>query len=181
MVWWITLNGLTPGQESIFQYLVDGNIRIADPYSVKISDGDDQYINSSTYPNLIQYPYGKTGYPATVIQTNQAPYQWQVPNFQRPAKTDLVIYELLIRDFLSTHKYSTLDDTLNYLKSLGVNAIELMPVTEFEGNESWGYNLSFHFAADKYYGPAVDLKSFIDKAHEMGFAVIIDMVLEPRI
>jgi 1,4-alpha-glucan branching enzyme len=177
VVWWITLNGITPGQETIFQYLVDGTIRIADPYTEKVSDPDDSGINGSTYPNLIPYPYGKTGYPATVIQTNQTPYQWQVTNFQGPAKTDLIIYELLIRDFLAAHKYSTLEDTLNYLKNLGVNAIELMPVTEFEGNESWGYNISFHLAADKYYGPREDLKSFIDKAHEMGFAVIIDMVL----
>jgi 1,4-alpha-glucan branching enzyme len=52
-----------------------------------------------------------------------------------------------------------------YLKNLGINAVELMPVNEFEGNESWGYNPSFYFAADKYYGPADDLKKFIDYAH----------------
>ena len=82
-----------------------------------------------------------------------------------------------MRDFLATHDYKTLKDTLNYLKNLGVNAIEIMPVMEFEGNSSWGYNPSFHYALDKYYGPANDFKAFIDEAHGMGIAVIMDMVL----
>ncbi|MGE5810962.1 MAG: alpha-amylase family glycosyl hydrolase, partial [Ignavibacteria bacterium] len=64
-----------------------------------------------------------------------------------------------------------------YLKNLGINAIELMPVMEFEGNESWGYNPSFHLAADKYYGPKNDLKRFIDSCHSNRIAVILDMVL----
>lgn len=178
VIWWLNISGLTPSQEYILQYLVDGVIRIADPYSEKVSDPwNDQHISPTTYPGLIQYPAGKTEQPATVIQTAQQPYQWQVASFQRPAKKDMIIYELLIRDFLSTHDYQTLEDTLNYLKTLGVNVIELMPIMEFEGNESWGYNPSFHVAVDKYYGPKNSLKSFIDKAHQMGMAVILDMVL----
>jgi glycosidase len=58
-----------------------------------------------------------------------------------------------------------------------VNAIELMPIMEFAGNESWGYNPIYYFAPDKYYGTKNDLKAFIDKAHQMGMAVILDMVL----
>ena len=130
-----------------------------------------------TYPNLKPYPTGKTNQMVSVLQTNQTPYQWQVTDFQKPAKTDLVIYELLLRDFLTTHDYKTLADTISYLKTLGVNAIELMPIMEFEGNVSWGYNPSFHLAVDKYYGPKNDLKKFIDKAHENGIAVILDQVL----
>jgi 1,4-alpha-glucan branching enzyme len=176
--WWCQVNNLTPQKEYIFQYLVDGTLRIADPYSEKIVDPDnDQYISSSTYPNLIPYPVGKTTEIASVIQTAQTPYPWQDTSFQKPKRTDLVIYELLIRDFLATHDYKTLADTITYLKSLGVNAIELMPVAEFEGNDSWGYNPSFHMALDKYYGPPQDLKAFIDKAHSMGMAVILDIVL----
>ena len=134
-------------------------------------------FQSVTYPNLKPYPAGKTNQPVSMIQTAQTPYAWQITNFQKPAKTDLVTYELLLRDFLSTHSYKTLHDTLNYLKTLGMNAIELMPINEFEGNESWGYNPTFHFAPDKYYGPKNNLKKFIDKAHEKGFAVILDVVL----
>jgi glycosidase len=78
---------------------------------------------------------------------------------------------------VGTHSYKTLSDTLTYLKRLGVNAIELMPIMEFAGNESWGYNPIYYFAPDKYYGTKNDLKAFIDKAHHMGMAVILDMVL----
>ncbi len=175
VIWWITIPNLSPGREYTFQYLVDGNLRIADPFSEKISDpANDGYISASTYPGLIQYPAGKTNQIASVLQTAQAPYQWQDTTFKRPAKTNLVIYELLVRDFVSAHNYQTLIDTLGYFKRLGVNAIELMPIMEFEGNDSWGYNPDFDFAPDKYYGPKNDLKRFIDAAHENGFAVILD-------
>jgi 1,4-alpha-glucan branching enzyme len=178
VIWWLTINNLTPGEEYAFQYLVDGEIRIGDPYTEKVLDSyNDQFISDTTYPNLKPYPYGKTSNLVSVFQTDQQPYQWQATNFQRPAKTDLVIYELLVRDFISTHNYSTLKDTLGYLKRLGINAVELMPVMEFEGNESWGYNPSFHHALDKYYGPKNELKEFVDEAHSMGIAVILDIVL----
>ncbi len=180
VMWWITLHNLTAGQEYAFQYLVDGNIRIADPFTHKILDPDnDKYINSSpagnvVYPNLKSYPTGKTSEIVSVLETGQNPYKWQNTNFKRPAKTNLVIYELLVRDFVSTHSYHTLIDTIAYLKRLGVNAIELMPVMEFEGNDSWGYNPNFNFAPDKYYGPADSLKHFVDVAHQNGMAVILD-------
>jgi len=178
VVWWITLDNLTPGEEYAFQYYVDGEIRIADPYTEKVLDPwNDQYITNTTYPNLKPYPTGKTAEPASIFQTNQTAYNWNITDFEPPAKTDLVIYELLIRDFLAAHDYKTLIDTLNYLKTLGVNAIELMPVMEFEGNESWGYNTSFHLAVDKYYGPKNELKRFIDSAHANGIAVLLDIVL----
>lgn len=175
---WLTITDLEPAKEYGFQYYIDGNLRIADPYTHKVLDpwNDDEIRNQGRYPGLIPYPKGKTEHPASVFQTARTPYQWKNTNFTPPAVEDLVIYELLIRDFLANSTYETLRDTLNYLKNLGVNAIELMPVTEFEGNLSWGYNPSFFFAADKYYGPRRELKKFIDEAHGMGIAVILDMV-----
>ncbi len=176
--YWIKVDSLIPKKEYICQYLVDENLRIADPYSEKVSDPyNDKYISNITYPNLIQYPAGKTTEIATVIQTDQDKYQWQNTNFDRPNKKDLVIYELLLRDFIAEHDYKTLTDTLDYFKRLGINAIELMPVMEFEGNESWGYNPDFMCAVDKYYGPSDDLKKFIDTAHQKGIAIILDIVL----
>jgi len=176
--YWIELTGLTSGQEYGFQYLVDGEINIADPYADKILDPwNDQYISDVTYPNLKKYPEGKTTEPVSVLQTAQQPYNWHVPNFQKPNQNKLIIYELLIRDFVESHNYETLIDTLDYLENLGVNAIELMPITEFEGNISWGYNPSFMFAVDKYYGTKNALKNFIDECHSRGIAVILDMVL----
>jgi 1,4-alpha-glucan branching enzyme len=115
------------------------------------------------------------------LQPGKQAYNWTAANYQKPKKTDLVIYELLLRDFLNTHDYKTLIDTLDYLENLGINAIELMPFNEFEGNISWGYNPSFYFAPDKYYGTADDLKKFIDECHKRNIAVIMDMVLITRL
>ncbi len=176
--YWITLTNLLPGTEYIYQYLVDGQLRLADPYCEKTSDPwNDQYIPATTFPGLIAYPAGKTTGIASVLQTAQTPYQWQIQNFTPPPVTDLVIYELHIRDFVATRDIKTVIDTLNYLKKMGVNAIELMPINEFEGNDSWGYNPSFYFATDKAYGRKQDYQRFIDECHKLGIAVIIDMVL----
>ncbi len=178
-IWWITLENVSTGIEQAFQYLVDGNIRIADPYTDLVLDGwNDPWIPESIYPNLKPYPYNKTDHPVSVFQTVQSPFNWVYSDtFQAPPQHELVIYEMLIRDFVEQHDYQTLTDTLDYLKRLGINAIELMPINEFEWNASWGYNTSFYFAPDKYYGPKNDLKTFIDTCHSMGIAVIIDMVL----
>ncbi|MCC3159297.1 T9SS type A sorting domain-containing protein [Hymenobacter sp. 15J16-1T3B] len=176
--WWVQLNGLTAGQEYAFQYLVDGELRVADPYAEKILDpSNDQYIPAATYPNLKAYPTGQTTGIVSVLQPNAPTYTWTTTGYQRPAKSKLVVYELHLRDFIARHDYQTLIDTLGYLQRLGVNAIELMPVGEFEGNESWGYNPSFHMAPDKYYGPKNELKRFVDAAHARGMAVVLDMVL----
>jgi hypothetical protein len=175
---WCEIDGLLPGVEYSYQYLVDGDLRVADPYGEKVLDPwNDSYIGEDVYPDLLPYPVGKTTGIVSVLQTAQTPYVWQNGDFEAPSKTDLVIYELLVRDFSSGHSYRAVIDTLDYLVGLGVNAIELMPVNEFEGNSSWGYNVSFMFAPDKYYGTKADLKALVDAAHERGMAVFVDMVL----
>ena len=176
--YWVQLDGLVPGKEYIYQYMVDGNIYIGDPYADKVSDpSNDKYIDSATYPGMIPYPTGKAQGIATVLQTAKQPYVWTTTSFNPPAVKDMVIYELLIRDFTDKHTFQSIIDTLGYLKTLGINAIELMPVSEFEGNLSWGYNPNYYFAVDKYYGPANTLKQLIDTCHQLGIAVIDDIVL----
>ncbi|MDX2429703.1 MAG: alpha-amylase family glycosyl hydrolase, partial [Bacteroides sp.] len=175
--WWITLNNLVPGKEYGYQYQVDSDLIIADPYTEKTLDPKDRGINEATYPGLKPYPEGLTSGITSLLQTAQENYEWKNASFDAPPQEELVIYELLVRDFIAAHDYNTLTDTLNYFSDLGINAIELMPINEFEDNESWGYNPSFYFAPDKYYGPADDLKVFIDSCHGRGIAVIIDMVL----
>jgi len=180
IVWWLTVDNISVGMEYAYQFFVDGDnsIRAGDPFGHKVLDPwNDWEIDDNIYPNLKPYPHGKALHPVTTFRTGDSPYPWHVNDFQKPPVEKLVIYELLIRDFLESHDYKTLRDTLSYLKSLGVNAIELMPVMEFEGNKSWGYNPMYHLAPDKYYGPPDDLKSFIDSAHANGIAVILDMVL----
>ncbi|MDQ0641458.1 1,4-alpha-glucan branching enzyme [Pedobacter sp. W3I1] len=176
--WWIQIDNLNPNTEYAYQFYVDGNLKVADPYCEKILDPDnDKYITAATYPNLKTYPTGKTTGIVSVMQSNQPTYTWKNTSFSRPAKDNLVIYELLVRDFTTEHNYASTLAKLDYLIGLGINAIELMPVNEFEGNLSWGYNPSFYFAPDKYYGAKTALQNFIDECHGRGIAVILDMVL----
>lgn len=176
--WWIRLTGLTPATEYSFQYLVDGVLAVADPYAEKVQDPyNDQYITAATYPGLKPYPVNLTSGMVSILQTAAPVYNWRNNSFARPDKRNLIIYELLLRDFVTKHDWNTLRDSLNYLKSLGINAIELMPANEFEGNNSWGYNPDFYFAPDKYYGPAITMKRFIDSCHSRGIAVIMDIAL----
>lgn len=174
--YWIEIDGLEKAKEYAFQYLVNGVLAVADPFSEKILDpNNDKYIPASTYPNLKTLPQTVKTI-ASVLQTGQENHVWKINDFKRPAKEDLVIYELHVRDFVGDKSYKSVMDTLSYLKNLGINAIELMPVQEFTGNDSWGYNPIFYFAPDKAYGSKNDLKVFIDKCHEMGIAVLMDMV-----
>ncbi|MFN5652886.1 MAG: alpha-amylase family glycosyl hydrolase, partial [Flavobacteriia bacterium] len=176
--WWLEITGLMPGQRYGYQYFIDGTMRLADPMSSLILDpNNDNSINAQTYPNPHPYPVGQTTGFVTILQTAAAPYVWANTNFTAPEKKDLVIYELLVRDFVAKRNYQTLIDTLDYLDKLGINAIELMPPGEFENNESWGYNPSFHMALDKYYGTPEKFKEFVDSCHGRGIAVIVDMVL----
>ncbi|GGI28743.1 alpha-amylase family glycosyl hydrolase [Pedobacter mendelii] len=176
--WWIQIDNLDPNTEYAYQFLVDGTLKVADPYCEKILDpANDSFISAATYPNLKAYPMGKTTGIVSVMQANQPIYAWKNTGFVRPEKNNLVIYELLIRDFTAEHNYVSTLAKLDYLVNMGVNAIELMPVNEFEGNLSWGYNPSFYFAPDKYYGTKTALQNFIDECHGRGIAVIMDMVL----
>lgn len=166
---------VAPGEVITYQYYVDGNLRVADPLSELVLDpANDPWIGSA-YPNLPPYPTGKTTGVVTVLDADGTPYTWQVPNFSKPDQNNLIIYELLVRDFIANHDFATIEDTLDYLDRLGVNVIQFMPLNEFEGNESWGYNPSFHMALDKYYGPALDLKKLIDACHQRGIAVVLDI------
>ncbi len=176
--YWLEVTGLDPGREYAFQYLIDESLRIADPYSQKVLDPwNDRYIGEETYPGLKPYPVGKAENLVSVFQTRPGKYIWKNNGFQAPKADTLIIYELLVRDFTANHNFRTIRDTLDYLSRLGINAIELMPVNEFEGNSSWGYNPAMYFAVDKYYGPANDLKELVDSCHGRGIAVIMDMVL----
>lgn len=174
---WIKIGGLQKGKEYVCQYLIDNKIRIADPYTNKTSDPLDYEILSSVYPSLASYPSQAGGVIAMVVNTAPTAYSWKVSNFNMSNPDNMVIYEVLIRDFTEKRSIKGVQEKLDYLKDLGVNAIELMPFNEFEGNDSWGYNPSFYFATDKAYGSSNDYKAFIDACHQRGIAVIMDMVL----
>ena len=177
---WIELSGLNPNQEYRYQYHVMPNDeRFADPYAEKQLDyWNDPWIAESTYPFLIDYPTGMTNQgPVSVFQTGEDSFDWTDGEFDRPAQENLVIYELLVRDFSNERTFDFIIDTLDYLAELNITALELMPVNEFNGNDSWGYNPSFYFAVDKAYGPKAKLQELINACHERGISVILDMVM----
>ena len=182
--YWLELTGLTPGTNYSYQYwVVDQTpianspalVKVADPCSTTVlSPYDDPYISSTTYPNLPIYPAGQER-EVTLLKTGQTAYNWQVPNFTKPNKDKLVVYELLIRDFDANRNFQDVINRIQYFRDLGINAIELMPVMEFEGNESWGYNTAFHMALDKFYGTPEKFKELVDVCHQNGIAIILDL------
>lgn len=183
---WLELTGLTPGNIETYQYWVVKQspvpnspilVKTADPFSTLVlSPFDDPGIPNATYPNLPAYPTGQER-EVTVLQTGKANYPWQVTNFSKPKKEDLIIYEVLIRDFDADRNFQDVIDKIDYFKNLNINAIELMPIMEFEGNESWGYNTTFHMALDKFYGTEDKLRELVDVCHQNGIAVILDVAL----
>ena len=180
---WITLTGLESGKEYRYQYAVelDGGLKkqISDLYSEKVLHPDDQYEPKKVDPTLIDYPTGKgaDGY-VTVIQPGKPQFQWSdaTLNFKRPNKNNLIIYELWIYDYTESRSLKGLMKRLDYIQNLGVNAIELMPICEFDGNYNWGYSPNHYFAPDRAYGSETMYKEFIDECHKRGIAVILDMV-----
>ena len=178
--WWFTMTNVDPDKEYMFQYYVvdkDGSsFRIHDPYTEIVYDGsNDKYIPSSTYPDLPDYPKGTSGL-VSAFKVNKDTYPWTSTGFKIADQDDLVIYEMHFRDFTSTGDIPGALGKLDYLSSLGVNAVELMPIQEFDGNDSWGYNPCSYFALDKAYGTRTMYKQFIDECHAKGMAVIVDVV-----
>ena len=183
---WLELTGLTSGTQYTYQYWVvdqtpttnsQAFIKVADPFSTLVlSPYDDPYIPAGNYPGLPTYPTGQQ-FEVTVLQTGQTPYNWSsaTTGFVKPNKDNLVVYEVLIRDFDANRTFQSLINRIDYFKNLKINAIELMPVMEFEGNEGWGYNPSFHMALDKFYGTKAKMQEFIDLCHQNGIAVILDI------
>ena len=178
--WWYTFTGVDPDREYMFQYYLgkkDGTAaKVHDPYTEIVYDGyNDKYITSTTYPDLPAYPEGTSGL-VSAFKVNKDSYSWQNTSFSVSDPDDIVIYEMHFRDFTSTGDINGAMEKLDYLQALGVNAIELMPVQEFEGNDSWGYNPCSYFALDKAYGTRRMYREFVDACHSRGIAVLVDVV-----
>ncbi len=183
---WTTMTGIDPAADNIYYFLADGSTKVGDPYARLVLDPwNDKYISSDVFPNLPVYPTQQVqNVPLAVYKPVLDQYNWRVKNFKGVKQNDLLIYELLIRDFTGTEGQANGEGTvegviskLDYLRDLGVNAIELLPIMEFNGNLSWGYNTNFYFAPDKAYGTPTDYRRLIDECHLRGMAVILDIVL----
>ena len=174
-MWWITLDGFEADKEYRFQYRL-GNASgsdtyVSDPYTEIVYDQwNDQYIDG-----VPAFPEGAKAL-VSAFQINRPSYSWKHSDFRVEDKHDLVIYEMLFRDFTKSQDIEGAMAELDYIENLGVNAVQLMPVQEFDGNLSWGYNPNHWFALDKYYGTREEYKEFVDECHARGLAVIVDVV-----
>jgi 1,4-alpha-glucan branching enzyme len=149
-----------------YQYCVDGEKFLADPYSRDVEWKDEK--GEETYlPEKAK----------SIVAVGQKPFEWSDAGFRRPSLENLLIYEFFLPDVCPGQGFTGVIARLDYIKGLGVTAIEPLPVNEFTGATSWGYNPSFHLAPETTYGTPEELKRLVDEAHKRGLAVIMDVVL----
>lgn len=157
-IWCVNVKGASVGDQYKYQLTTPGGVldRI-DPYA--------REVTSSVGNAVIHDP----------------DFDWGDDKFTMPGWNKLVIYELHVGTFNDEDsnrpgQFISLTARLDHLKNLGVNAIQIMPVGQFAGMRSWGYNPSHLFAVDSDYGGSIELKRFIKRAHQAGIAVILDVV-----
>lgn len=161
--WWIE-KVLPPGRYA-YQFMIEDQLRIADPFAVDIEWKDER--GRETYQHAHAH---------AILDTAREPFAWTADTYQRPPLESLVIYEFHIDDLAPGQGFTGVIARLDYVRDLGVNAIEPLPFTEFPSDHSWGYNPAFHLAPESYYGEPEDLQRLVNEAHARGLAVIGDMV-----
>ncbi|MCH2140395.1 MAG: alpha-amylase family glycosyl hydrolase [Phycisphaerales bacterium] len=160
-LWSLDIPGVWAGHEYQFIILNDGNTYWRnDPHARKLTN--------STGPSII---------------INPDQYNWQ-HQFQMHDWNELVIYEMhpgtfgtLLEGGIFPGNFDQALEHLDHLVSLGINAIEVMPINEFAGNQSWGYNPGHIFSVESHYGGPEGFKRFVDACHERNIAVMVDIVL----
>ncbi|MFZ1942463.1 MAG: malto-oligosyltrehalose trehalohydrolase [Acidobacteriaceae bacterium] len=118
-------------------------------------------------------PLGVHG-PSEIIALGE--FQWRANDFQAPSLRELVIYELHVGTFTPAGTFLALIDQLDYLRDLGINAVELMPIADFAGEHNWGYDGVSLYAPAHSYGTPDDFQRLVDEAHARGIAVYLDVV-----
>jgi 1,4-alpha-glucan branching enzyme len=155
-VWSVDVPGATAGQQ--YQYYVSGTEK-QDPRSrSQVSSAGNCYIYNTTN------------------------FNWAGDNYRAPGLSNAVVYELHIGSFNdpgysgSPGTFYTATNLFPYLQQLGINVIEVMPVSEFQGDFSWGYDPSDIFGVESSYGGPDGFKTFVKTAHQYGMAVLLDVV-----
>ncbi len=137
-----------------YRYLVDGNGPFPDPRS----------------------PWQPEGLHGASMTLDHSAFQWNDEAFLPKPLAEAVIYELHVGTFTPEGTYAAAAGRLEYLRDLGVTHIELMPLATFPGERGWGYDGAAIYAPHPAYGTPDELKAFIQRAHALGLAVLLDVV-----
>ncbi len=147
---------------------------IGHEYRYRIVSGDKQIMRLDPYARQVTNSIGNA-----VIHDPE--FDWSGDEYHLPAINELVVYEMHLGTFHNdedskTDKFTEAIRKLDHLQRLGVNAIEVMPLAEFAGSLSWGYNPASVFAVESDYGGPVGFKRFVKSVHQAGLGVILDVV-----
>jgi maltooligosyltrehalose trehalohydrolase len=161
---------LLPMQKGLWGYwhldevLVDGGAQ----YFYRLDDKIDRPDPASRFQ-----PSGVHG-PSQVI--DHCVFKWNDTDYSAPVLEKYLIYELHVGTFSPEGTFEGVIEKLDYLRDLGITAIEIMPLSQFPGERNWGYDGAYPFAVQSSYGGPLDLKKLINECHKKGIAVIIDVV-----
>ncbi|ELR73640.1 Malto-oligosyltrehalose trehalohydrolase [Fulvivirga imtechensis AK7] len=150
--WFATLENITPGTR--YKFILDGQLRRPDPASRCQPCGVHEW--------------------SEVVASHD--FGWNDSEWQNIALSEMIIYELHIGTFTAEGTFTAAIDKLDHLLALGVNTIEIMPISQFPGSRNWGYDGVYPYAAQYSYGGPEGLKSLVDVCHQKGIAVILDVV-----
>lgn len=148
--------------------------KVGDEYRFFLKNGDFEVTRIDPYAGEVTNSVGN----AVVCDRN---FDWGGDHFQLPPINELAVYEMHVGTFGAGKSdrvgtFQAAAEKLDYLQRLGVNVIEIMPVAEFAGDRSWGYNPAHLFAVESNYGGARALKEFVKAAHQRGIGVLMDVV-----
>ena len=124
-------------------------------------------------PASLAQPDGIEG-PSKAIDTTS--FHWEDQNWDTPALENYLLYELHVGTFTPEGTFAAVEEKLDYLKALGVNAIEIMPVAQFSNARNWGYDGVFWYAVQDSYGGASGLQHLVNACHYRGISVVLDVV-----
>ena len=151
-----------------YWYGFSGEAKAGQEYKILIENKGNRLFRLDPYARKITHSDGNA------VIYDPSSFDWSDDSYELPPLTSLVIYECHLGTFAGNFEQAA--SKLRYLNALGVNAIELMPVTDFPGDRSWGYNPAHIFSVETNYGGVEGLKNFIKKAHSLGIGVILDLV-----
>lgn len=154
--------------EQGYWHLLTDRIKPGDLYMFLL-DGENEYPD----PVSLCQPQGVHG-PSQAVDINQ--YQWEDQNWKNPDLEAYLLYEIHTGTFTADGTFAGIETKLDYLKALGVNAIEIMPVAQFSDSRNWGYDGVYTYAVQNSYGGAEGLQHLVNACHQKGIAVVLDVV-----